>query len=106
VEVTLEIIGRKWKEVILYHLIERPYRFGELKRVMPGITQRMLTKQLRVQHVSLHRFEMINRCLSIHFIGVTRQTVRVILSIPDLIDISTAKSFVKNFIIFPTRSGR
>jgi len=43
----LEIIGGKWKGVILYHLMERTYRFGELKRVMPGITQRMLTKQLR-----------------------------------------------------------
>ena len=46
-EATLEIIGGKRKGVILYHLLERTYRFGELKRVMPGITQRMLTKQLR-----------------------------------------------------------
>lgn len=47
VEATLELIGGKWKGVILYHLLERTYRFGELKRVMEGITQRMLTKQLR-----------------------------------------------------------
>ena len=38
VEATLELIGGKWKGVILYHLLERTYRFGELKRVMPGIT--------------------------------------------------------------------
>lgn len=47
VEATLELIGGKWKGVILYHLLEKTYRFGELKKVMPGITQRMLTKQLR-----------------------------------------------------------
>jgi len=47
VEAALELIGGKWKGVILYHLMERTYRFGELKRVMQGITQRMLTKQLR-----------------------------------------------------------
>ena len=47
VEATLNLIGGKWKGVILYHLLERTYRFGELKRIMEGITQRMLTKQLR-----------------------------------------------------------
>lgn len=47
VEVTLELIDGKWKGVILFHLQEGLLRFGELRRKMPGITQRMLTKQLR-----------------------------------------------------------
>ncbi|ABD88958.1 winged helix-turn-helix transcriptional regulator [Rhodopseudomonas palustris] len=47
VEVTLDLIDGKWKGVILYHLQEGRLRFGELRKKMPGITQRMLTKQLR-----------------------------------------------------------
>jgi DNA-binding HxlR family transcriptional regulator len=47
VEATLEIIGGKWKGVILYHLMEWTCRFGELRKTMPSITQHMLTKQLR-----------------------------------------------------------
>lgn len=47
VELTLSLIGGKWKGIILYHLIDGKKRFGELKKFMPNITQRMLTKQLR-----------------------------------------------------------
>ena len=47
VEATLDVIGGKWKGVILYKLLERPMRFSELKRQLPAITQRMLTLQLR-----------------------------------------------------------
>ncbi|KHE68285.1 helix-turn-helix domain-containing protein [Halobacillus sp. BBL2006] len=47
VEAALEVIGGKWKVVILCHLIEEKRRTSELKRLMPGITQKMLTQQLR-----------------------------------------------------------
>lgn len=47
VEVTLRAIGGKWKPVILFYLSEKPLRFSELSRAIKGITQKMLTKQLR-----------------------------------------------------------
>lgn len=46
-ELVLEIVGGKWKLVILKNLFEGTKRFGQLKRTMPHITQRMLTRQLR-----------------------------------------------------------
>lgn len=47
VEVTLSAIGGKWKALILYHAIGGPRRFNELRRLMPSVTQRMLTQHLR-----------------------------------------------------------
>jgi DNA-binding HxlR family transcriptional regulator len=47
VEATLEVIGGKWKCVILCHLMRGKKRTSELKRLMPNITQKMLTQQLR-----------------------------------------------------------
>ncbi|MNI21935.1 HTH-type transcriptional activator HxlR [compost metagenome] len=48
VEVTVQLIGGKWKIVILYHLgTSGTKRFNELRRIFPEITQRTLTRQLR-----------------------------------------------------------
>jgi DNA-binding HxlR family transcriptional regulator len=48
VEVTLDLIGGRWKPLILWHLKERGIlRHGQLKRLIPTITQKMLTQQLR-----------------------------------------------------------
>ncbi|HEX4973409.1 MAG TPA: helix-turn-helix domain-containing protein [Steroidobacteraceae bacterium] len=47
IEVTLDVIGGKWKGMVLYRLVEGTARFNELRRVIPGITHRVLTMQLR-----------------------------------------------------------
>ena len=47
VEAALAVVGGRWKPVILYRLGMGPMRFGELRRAMPRVTQKMLTQQLR-----------------------------------------------------------
>ncbi|MGO4109120.1 winged helix-turn-helix transcriptional regulator [Paenibacillus sp. YAF4_2] len=47
-ELTLALIGGKWKLIILWHLgIEGTKRFSELQKLIPHITQKILTNQLR-----------------------------------------------------------
>lgn len=57
VRATMEIIGGKWKPIILYYLKDGLKRFGELQRLIPHITKKMLTQQLR----ELEQDEIIER---------------------------------------------
>lgn len=44
---TLELIGGKYKSLILWHLVDTVLRFGELHKLVPQATAKMLTQQLR-----------------------------------------------------------
>ena len=47
VEAALDLIGGKWKPMILALLLGRPWRFNELRRRLAGVTHRVLAAQLR-----------------------------------------------------------
>ncbi len=47
VEATVSVINGKWKLLIIRELLKGPRRFSQIQRSIPGITQKMLTKQLR-----------------------------------------------------------
>ncbi len=47
VEAAVDVFGCKWKALILWWLQDRTWRFAELRRQIPGITEKMLTQQLR-----------------------------------------------------------
>lgn len=57
VEAAIDIIGGKWKPVILWHIRDKPLRFNEIRLILPNITQSMLTRQLR----ELEADHVINR---------------------------------------------
>ena len=47
VEATLSVIGGRWKPILICHLLDGRKRFGELRRLTPNATERMITLQLR-----------------------------------------------------------
>lgn len=57
VATTVQIIGSKWKLLILRNLLQRPWRFNELRKDLEGISQKVLTDSLR----SMEADGIINR---------------------------------------------
>jgi DNA-binding HxlR family transcriptional regulator len=56
-ELGLSMFSRKWNSLVLYHLSDGTKRHSELKRLISGVTQKMLTQTLR----DLERFQLIHR---------------------------------------------
>lgn len=56
-DITMSFIGGKWKCVVLWYLRNGPLRFSELKRLIPDITEKMLSIQLK----SLQQDDLIER---------------------------------------------
>ena len=52
VATTVQLIGNKWRLLILRNLLERPYRFNELLKSLPGLSQKVLTDNLRFMEYS------------------------------------------------------
>ena len=57
VATTVQLIGNKWKLLILRNLQTRPWRFNELRRSLDGISQKVLTESLR----ALEQDGLVNR---------------------------------------------
>ncbi len=57
VQTTLEVIGHKWKPLILWHLLEDKRRFGELEKSLKPISQKILASELR----ALEKNKIIHR---------------------------------------------
>ena len=57
VELALAIVGGKWKPVILAHLKQGPLRYGDLRRLIPGLSDKMLAQRLR----ELEAFGLVTR---------------------------------------------
>src|SRR5882724_10755079 len=57
VKLTTSVIGGKWKPLILFYLEGGTLRFGELQKLIPGMTKKMLTQHLR----DLERDEVVRR---------------------------------------------
>jgi DNA-binding HxlR family transcriptional regulator len=47
VDAPISVLGGRWKLVLLFYILQAPRRIGELTRLVPTITQKMLTQQLR-----------------------------------------------------------
>ena len=80
ISLTLDLVGGKWKAVILYHLRDKPKRYNELHKEMPTVTEMTLSLQLK----KLEKDGLVKRK-----VYGKKPPIKVIYSLTDL-----GKSFV------------
>ena len=74
VELSLDFVGGKWRTVILAWLKEAPHRYGELRKRVPGLTDKVLTQRLReLETLGLIAKQPVGRQRSTHVYGLTRR---------------------------------
>ncbi|MFI3250819.1 MAG: helix-turn-helix domain-containing protein [Eubacteriales bacterium] len=69
-ELTLDLIGGKWKPILIYHIgNSKKIRYGELKRLIPHISERVLSRELRELESSnlIHREEFKEKVLRVEY---------------------------------------
>lgn len=60
VEVAVDVIGGKWTPVVLAHVKDGPVRFSQLRRLIPDITEKMLSQRLReLEHEGIVRRDVV-----------------------------------------------
>ncbi|MCE6073700.1 transcriptional regulator [Agrobacterium vitis] len=80
-------VGDKWSTLILGSLAEKPYRFGELRRLVPDISQRMLTQTLRdlQRDGYVHRQVFPTKPPSVEY-GLTEMGEQLVFSLKYLVE--------------------
>jgi DNA-binding HxlR family transcriptional regulator len=75
VELSLEFIGGKWRTVILSWLKEAPHRYGDLRRRMPGLSDKVLTQRLK----ELETQGLVSRAANTYVLTPRGESLRPIL---------------------------
>ena len=75
VELALEVLGGKWKPVILAHLKQGPKRYGELRALIPRLSDKMLTQRLR----DLEELGLVKRTQSTYRLSKRGDSLRPVL---------------------------
>lgn len=77
---TMGVIGKKWKMVILFHLIDGKLRYNELRKEMPTVTERTLSLQLKsLEEDGIIQRKVLTECLPKVPVQPKRQQLKLLI---------------------------